>query len=93
MPEVRFFINKKGFLTVTWDELRGFKLSADHLPFPFHVFEEEIGTRNKVCISRGVVRILEMRHAIKGNYLSKISSDSVYTVKLSGIIEGPWVVL
>ena len=87
MPEVRFFINKISFLTVTWDALRGFKLSADHFPFPFHVFGEEIGTRNKVCISYGVVRILEGRHAIKRNYLSKISSESVYTVKRFGIIE------
>ena len=72
MPEVRFLINILSFLIFTWDAIRGFKVSADHFPFPFHVFEEEIGTRNKVCISHGVVRILEVRHAIKGNCLSKI---------------------
>ena len=72
MPEVRFFINKLIFMTVTWDALRGFKVSADHFPFPFHVFGEEIGTTNKLCISHGVVRILEVRHAIKGNYRSKV---------------------
>ena len=93
MPEVRFFINIISFLIVTWDAIRGFKGSADDFLFPFHMFWEKIGTRNKVCISHGVVRILEVRHAMKGNYLSKNSTESWYTVKLFGIIEGTWVVL
>ena len=93
MPEVRFSFNIISFLIVTWDALRGFKGSADDFPFPFHIFREEIGTRNKVCIGHGVVRILEVRPAIKGNYLSKVSTESWYTVKFFGIKEGTWVVL
>ena len=93
MPEVRFFIKVLGFLIVTWDALRGFKGSADDFQFPFHMFREKSGTRNKVCVSDGVVRILETRHAKKRNYLSKFSTESCYTVKLFGIIKRNWVLL
>ena len=93
MPEVRFLIKVLGFLIVTWDALRGFKGSADDFPFPFHMLREKNGTRNKVCLSQGVVRIPETRHAKQRNYLSKISTESCYTVKLFGIIEGNWVLL
>ena len=93
MSEVRFFIKLLGFLIVTWDALRGFKGSADDFPFPFLMLRENIGTRNKVCISHGVIRILETRHAKKRNYLPKFSTESCYTVKLFGITEGTGVVL
>ena len=93
MPEVRFLIKVLGFLIVTWDALRGFKVSADDFPFPFHMLRKKHGTRNKVCISQGVVRILETRHAKQRNYFSKIATESCYTVNLFGIIEGNWVLL